>query len=287
MNLLLFSTALVAASLASTFAADPELRVSDITLFGDMECFKIETPSATYLYGKRGAGFAGIIDPAGHDWISYHHGGKALGEYRGLPKCGQPVKYFHCGYGFGQYANENPFSSTITLREPAHVRLHSETKNGDAACDWDFFPAYATMTLTKIPGPHWFLYEGTPGGALDPADDFVLRPGGRKTPLSEPWTDSVPWVCFGARESPHGLLLLHHQAPEPGQTDSYVSWPYKSEADGALNQMTVFGFGRPAWTDPKQHTPPLQVLPAKLSIAITGSTEPAPLDAIVKKIQGL
>src|SRR6267154_5041362 len=80
-------------------SSDP-VRVSAVTLFGDMECLRIETPSATYLYGKRGAGFASILDPDGHDWIGYRHGDKALGEYRGLPKCGQPVKYFHCGYGF-------------------------------------------------------------------------------------------------------------------------------------------------------------------------------------------
>lgn len=261
-----------------TLAADPEIRVSTVTLFTDLECFRIETPTATYLYGKRGAGFASLLDLAGHDWISYRPGGKALGEYRGLPKCGQPVKYFHCGYGFGQYLTDNPFTSTVTLQEPAHVRIHSETKNADAACDWDFFPTHATMTLLKIPGPHWFLYEGTPGGALDSADDFVLRSNGKKTPLSEPWTDSVSWVCFGAKESPHGLLLFNHQPPETGQTDSYVSWPYKPEPDGALNQMTVFGFGRPAWTDPKQHTPPLQVLPAKLTIALL----PAATDAAVQ-----
>src|SRR5438045_2584842 len=84
-----------------SFAAETRVRVSDVTLFGDLECFKIETPSATYLYGKRGAGFASTLDPQGHDWNSYRPGGQALGEYRGLPKCGQPVKYFHCGYGFG------------------------------------------------------------------------------------------------------------------------------------------------------------------------------------------
>src|SRR6476619_3491600 len=174
MNLFVSSTAWLALALTA-LAADPEIRVSEITLFGDMECFRIETPSATYVYGKRGAGFASIVDLAGRGWISYKPGGKALGEYRGLPKCGQPVKYFHCGYGFGQYKTDNPFTSTVTLREPAQVRVHSETAKGDAACDWDFLPTHATMTLTKIPGPHWFLYEGVPGGTLDPADDFVLR----------------------------------------------------------------------------------------------------------------
>jgi hypothetical protein len=250
------------------------IRVSKVILFGDLDCFRIETPTATYLYGKRGAGFASILDPAGHDWISYRPGGQARGEYRGLPKCGQPVKFFHCGYGYGQYTNDNWFTSTITLQEPRHVRVHSETRRGDAACDWDFFPTHATLTLHRCgTNGYWFLYEGTPGGELKVADDFVLRPGGRKNPLTEPWTDSVPWVCFGAQESPFGLLLVNESAPEAGETESYVSWPYKPEPDGGLNQMTVFGFGRPGWQDPKQHTPQLHHLPAQFSIAVTPGTE--------------
>src|SRR5262245_21568673 len=117
MNFLLSLTA----GCASLSSEDPSVRLSEVTLLGDLDCFKIETPTATYLYGKRGAGFASIVDPSGHDWISYRHGGKALGEYRGLPKCGQPVKYFHCGYGYGQYTNENWFTSTILERSPRHI----------------------------------------------------------------------------------------------------------------------------------------------------------------------
>lgn len=257
------------------------VRVTEVTLHGDMECLRIETPGATYLYGKRGAGFASILDPEGHDWISYAHGGKARGEYRGLPKCGQPVKYFHCGYGFGQYANDNPFTTTWTRVTPEHVRLHSETKDGAAACDWDFYNGHATMTLTKMPGKYWFLYEGTPGGQLDAAEDFVIRPGGKKTPLTEPWCEDVAWMVFGAKESPCGLLLLAHQ---PSVPVSYVSWPYKPEPDGGLNQMTVSGFGRPAWDDPKQHTPPLDALPAKFTIALTRDVTAEAAAAFTKKL---
>src|SRR5262249_12166731 len=31
------------------------VRVSEVNLFGDMDCFKVETPNATYVYGKKGA----------------------------------------------------------------------------------------------------------------------------------------------------------------------------------------------------------------------------------------
>ncbi|MBI5772949.1 MAG: hypothetical protein HZA89_04290 [Verrucomicrobia bacterium] len=264
-------------------AAEPAIRVSDVTLFGDMDCFKVETPNATYLYGKRGAGFASILDRDGHDWISYRHGGRSAGEYRGLPKCGQPVKYFHCGYGFGQYTNGNWFTSNVTLRGPGHVRIHSETKNGEAACDWDFFPTHATLTLLKIPGNYWFIYEGTPGGALDTAEDFVIRPHGHRTPLSRPWVEAVPWVAFGAKESPHAFLLVDHQAD--GADASYAPWPYTPSAREPMPLMTVFGFGRPGWDDPKQHTPPLSRLPAKFSIRFTSATEAAAIEAEVKRIR--
>lgn len=263
-------------------AAEP-IVVSDATLFGDMECFKIETPTATYLYGKRGAGFASILDRDGHDWISYRHGNKSSGEYRGLPKCGQPVKYFHCGYGFGQYTNGNWFTSTVTLREPGHVRIHSETKLGDAACDWDFWPTHATMTLLKIPGNYWFIYEGTPGGALDTAEDFVIRPHGHRTPLSRPWVEAVPWVVFGAKESPHAFLLVDHQ--DDGADASYAPWPYTPSAREPLPLMTVFGFGRPGWDDPRQHTPPLSRLPAKFSVAFTTASDETRIEAEVKRIR--
>jgi hypothetical protein len=255
-----------------------------VTLHGDVDCFRIETPTATYLYGKRGAGFASIIDRDGHDWISYRHGGKALGEYRGLPKCGQPTKYFHCGYGFGQYTNDNWFTSRVTVQERGHVRIESETRNGDSACWWDFYASHATMTLLKIGQPkYWFLYEGTPGGHLDPDGDFAIRPGGKRTPLNEPWAAPVPWVVFGAKESRHALFMMDHATDVP--LASYVSWPYKPGPGEGLNEMTVFGFGRPAWTDPKQHEPQLRGLPARLTIGLMESRDMDRVEALVKSLQ--
>jgi hypothetical protein len=252
---------------AAREASAPSVAVSEETLFGDMECLVISTPAAKYYYGKRGAGFARIVDPDGHDWISYRHGGQAAGEYRGLPKSGQPVKYFHCGYGFGQYANSNPFRTSFKQVGPEQVHVESETQDGAASCAWDFYPACATLTLKRIPGGrYWFLYEGTPGGHLDVAEDYSIRPGGKKDLLADPWTEVVPWAAFGAGESPYALLCVNHQQNSPG--DSYVRWPYAPDAEGHENQMTVFGFGRPGWQSPDQHTPQLSGLPARFSIAI-------------------
>jgi len=260
--------------------------VAEETLFGDMECLVIETPAAKYCYGRRGAGFARILDPDGHDWISYQHGKKAAGEYRGLPKCGQPVKYFHCGYGFGQYTTTNPFRTSSRRISPEQVRVESETEDGTAACAWDFYPTYATLTLERIPGGrYWFLYEGTPGGRLDPAGDFALRPGDRKTALTDPWSDVIPWAAFGAGDSPYALLCINHQAGSSG--DSYVSWPYTPDEEGHLNQMTVFGFGRPGWKSPDQHTPQLTGLPARFTIAVAKADSVETLAARLSEVARL
>jgi hypothetical protein len=259
------------------------VQVTDEVLFHDMECFKITTPSATYVYGKRGAGFASILDAEGNDWISYRPGGLSQGEYRGLPKSGQPTKFFHCGYGFGQYKNENPFISKIEMSEPNHVRIRSVTLDDKSACTWDFFPGHATMTLDRIGNEtYWFLYEGTPGGKMDSTDDYVVRPGNRKTSLNEPWLDNVPWAYFVAKESGHGFYLIDHQS-DPGP-ESYVSWPYTRGADNQFHEMTVFGFGRPDWQDPKQHTPPLTTLPARFSIGFSPTTRYDEVESTVNQI---
>lgn len=270
---------LLLAGCAAPGPSGPTVRVSEITLFGDLECYRIETPAAIYLYGKRGAGFAGIVDPEGHDWISYRPGGKASGEYRGLPKCGQPVKYFHCGYGFGQYVNDNPFTSRVAESAPDRVRIVSESRDGLSACEWEFTPTHATLTLRRMAlGSWWFLYEGTPGGSLDAERDWAVRPGGRRTSLAESWEDEIPWAAFGSGRSPYALLCVSHE-PRVRQA-SYVAWPYQAQADGSFRQMTVFGWGRLGWKDPRQHEPQLRGLPARFSIALVrGAEEPELLRA--------
>ena len=252
------------------------VRVSELTILGDLDCFRVQTPTATYLYGKRGAGFASILDKDGRDWVSYRPGDRARGEYRGLPKCGQPTKFFHCGYGYGQYQTDNPFSSRVTVEEPHHARIESETRDRRSACAWDFYPDHATLTLMRIGLPtYWFLYEGTPGGKLDAGDDFVIRPDGKKSLLANPWSQVVPWVCFGAVETPVGLLLVNHQEPERGEVDSYVSWPFEREQDGSFQDMTVFGFGRKGYKELVEHVPDLKHLPARFSVAFIGRADVA------------
>jgi hypothetical protein len=264
----------------------PLVRVSEVTLFGKMDCFKVETPTAVYVYGKKGAGLASILDRGGHDWIAYRPGHLARGEYRGLPKCGQPTKYFHCGYGYGQYKTMNPFVSKVTLLKRDHVRISSETTDGKSACTWDFYPTHATLTVLRIDLPtYWFLYEGAPGGRLDPVRDFVIRPDGKKTSLAEAWSQVVPWVCFGSHRTPAGFFCINHQKPESGETDSYVAWPFRKEADGSYQDMTVFGFGRKGYKELIKHVPDLKRVPARFSIGFVETADYATAKAACAKIR--
>jgi hypothetical protein len=283
---LLTSLALIMSLASGVRAQEFAIRVTEATLHGDMDCYKVETPTATYLYGKRGAGFASILDKDGRDWVSYRTGGQARGEYRGLPKCGQPTKFFHCGYGYGQYKTDNPFTSRVAVREARHARIESETRDGKSACAWDFYPDHATLSLLRIGLPtYWFLYEGTPGGKLDAKDDFVIRPDGTRTALDEPWSQVVPWVCFGAAETSVGLVLVNHQEPEAGEMDSFVAWPFRKETDGSFQEMTVFGFGRKGYKELVEHVPDLKRLPAKFSIGFIERADLATARSACEKLR--
>jgi hypothetical protein len=71
---------------------------------------------------------------------------------------------------------------------------------------------------------------------------------------------------LGAVETAVGFVLVNHQGPEPGEVDSYFSWPFERDPDGSFQNMTVFGFGRKGYKELVEHVPDLKRLPARLSI---------------------
>ncbi|NQT00477.1 MAG: VCBS repeat-containing protein [Planctomycetes bacterium] len=209
------------------------VRLTSVVEYQGQESFKIETQNATYYYHKQGAGFAGIIDKDGNDWLGYRPGGGPAGEYRGIPNMGYPEGYCHPG--------KTVSNSKIISRGPIKISIFSRSNDGKMECIWDIFPAYARLTVLKMRTPYWFLYEGTPGGKLDEDSDYCIRPGtpnGMRTLAKMKWDVdiSVPghlgeWLYFG--DDNRAIFLIHHEDDEA--TDSY--WPMQS-------QMTVFGFGR-------------------------------------------
>lgn len=197
---------------------------------------RINTPTATWIYHEQGAGFASLIDKDGHDWISYRPKGGADGKFRGIPNLVHPAGHFHPG--------STSCKTKIVSQTSMRVVIESESKDGKWACQWEILPDRAHLTVTEADAPYWFLYEGTPGGeskegGLDTQKGFCVRSGGKRTDLTEKWTDDLAsdggseWVGFGNTRAGRTLVLINHG--DDTAVDSY--WPMEGN-------MTVFGFGR-------------------------------------------
>ena len=235
---------------------DPPERLVKLEHLDDHEGYpavRITTPRATYVYHKRCAGFASLIDNDGNDWISYHPEGGFEGDYRGIPNIAPPQ--FHPGRPEGK-------SQSRLLRLGAvRATLRTETEDGNWDAVWDIYPNYATMTLIKKdPAPYWILYEGTPGGSFDTWTDYWVHSDATRIPVKEVttrWNDRLPdpqWVYFGDTKMKRVLFLALHEPDE--EWDEF--WHRGSGG------MTVFGFGR----GPKPQWQYLETTPAHLTIGL-------------------
>ena len=200
-------------------------------------CFRVETPAATWLLEKTGAGLSSLIDPDGHDWLSFHPkvGSGAGGEYRGFPNAvhRQAGSYFH-----PRNQSTDPSVTKVVHRGPQRVTIAAESSNGLWACRYDFYATHCRYIMTKLPAgmKYWVLYEGTPGGRYDDSDWWMTSAVMQKTSLTQPHRGDIPapeWIAFGDRHSHRSLVLLHHE------DDSYPDDFYQMQ-----QKMTVFGFGR-------------------------------------------
>jgi len=217
---------LAAAGLACV--AEPTVQVSEVDEYQGQASFKIVTPRATWYYHKAGAGFAGLIDADGNDWISFRPTGGSDGSYRGIPNLVHPEGYFHPG--------GTECDSRVVGAEPNKVTIESTAAGGAWAVRWEIGPQSAHLTVLAASKEYWFLYEGTPGGSLDESRDFCVRSPGVKTAAAEKWDEVLAkpkWVVFGDPAVGRVLYVVHHTGGE--EIDSY--WPMQQN-------MTVFGFGR-------------------------------------------
>lgn len=234
----LFRTALVLilAGLGAAGAAADVVTIEIDT--GGRDLFRIETPSATYVFDKKAAALVELYDRDGHDWISFRPEGTpgiergGDGWFRGLPQLGSSE--------FGHTRRERSVSTTP---DPLGVPLPKATIEATAdgwRATWEFFPSHARMTLHEAPETYWLLYEGTPGGVLG-SDDRCWRSDGRGQSCAAPWGGDVvntsgaapdaEWVYFADGTLDRSFFLAHK---DDDVIDSYF------RKDG----MTVFGFGR-------------------------------------------
>lgn len=263
----------VFAATAAVSCAASAVTVKDVEDQGQAS-YRIETPQATWVYHREGAGFSALLDPQGNDWIAYRPQGGAAGHYRGIPNAVH--RRAQTGNNFFHPGHKGPQGSQTTIKEanPQRVVLQSKSVDGRWACEWEILPDRAVLRMTQVPkddGTFWFLYEGTPGGRFDPSD-LCLRPGGRVTPLSERWETTmaeVPWSAFISPRSGRALLVIAHQPPN-------VAVSYRPME----NAMTVFGFGRTLKNLDGQ-------LGGKLTftVALVSETDPAKLEQRVAQLQ--
>jgi hypothetical protein len=132
------------------------------------------------------------------------------------------------------------------------------------------------MTVNAVEENYWFLYEGTPGGAVG-SDDTCFRSSGDQNSCSSAWEGDVTntsgaaagyeWVFFADGALDRSLFLIHD---DDTITDRYY----------LMDPMTVFGFGRQA-----QNTSRLMsATPATLIIGFAESKE---LDAVKQTLDAV
>jgi len=231
----------------------PQVALTDNVWDEGQYSYKITNYLGSLYFQKKAGGFSSWTDIGGKDWISWNTAPGGAGKYRGIPNAVNPEAVFHPGF----YC----CTSTIVSKGPLKIRVKSV--NGTKwESIWDFYPRYATMTMTKAAHNYWFLYEGTPGGLLEPNKDYMVRSNGAKTFLSTSWTGDIPsneWVYFSDPTLGRSLYETHHE--DDILRDSY--WNMN-------NQMTVFGFGRGSSFDTTKY---LSYVPQRFTIGLLNSVD--------------
>jgi len=204
---------------------------------GNVECYKIITPIATYFLEKNGLGLSSLTDKDGIDWIGFNSeaGSGAAGEYRGFPNAvhQQDGNFFH-----PKNVNTDSSVSRVEYRSTNHVKIIGSSGNKAWECVWDFYPTFCQFTMSRMPEKHqyWVLYEGTPGGECDENDWYYTSAIKEKTPITQRHESDIPspeWIAFGDHTISRSLFMVHHQ------DDSEIDQLYQMD-----NKMVVFGFGR-------------------------------------------
>jgi len=183
-----------------------------------------------YFYHKPGGGFATLLDAGDNDWIDWNTASQGNGDFRGIPNMVHPNNggYFHPG--------RVGVATAVISDGPLRARFISNSNGGAWQVQWDIFPDYARMTVLKVDAAYWFLYEGVPGGELQPGNDRLTRSNGDSISAGGTWTTDIPgdeWVFVSDTDLGRSLFLIHHL--EDTKVDGYYP-------DGTA--MTVFGFGR-------------------------------------------
>lgn len=206
---------------------------------------RIVTPNSTLFLHKAGGGLSSLNDVNGNDWISWNSAPDSAGAYRGIPNAagGSNSGLFHPGLG-------GKMVSTVLNSGPIKATVHVIETSAPQRTKWEgmyeFYPGYTTFTMINasvsaaVEYKFYFLYEGTPGGKLDPATDFVVLSNGQQITAGQSRNGDLPdeeWSYIAdpnVGASGRAIFLINHK--DDIQNDSY--------APDGKNLMTIMGFGR-------------------------------------------
>ena len=215
-----------------------QVNVTDSVAHKGYSSIRIITGDAEYFFHKPGGGFATLLDKSNNDWLDWNTAAGGAGDFRGIPNMVHPNDggFFHPG--------RNSVTTTLLRDGPLKATFRAVSKpDGAWEVLWDVFPDYARMTVVKQgTANYWWLYEGTPGGVLEPAVDRLTRSDGSSIKASQTWTTDIAgdeWIYVtdpNVGANGRSLYLIHHQ--NDSKVDGYAP-------DGG-NSMTIFGFGRSA-----------------------------------------
>ncbi|MFZ3384619.1 MAG: DUF1349 domain-containing protein, partial [Candidatus Methanoperedens sp.] len=213
----------------STLTVAQQVTLTENIMDEGQTSYRVEASGSTYYFQNEAGGFSSLVDASGNDWINFHPtpANSAGGSYRGIPNVYEGG-IFHPGH--------KNATSSIVSQGPIKIRVKAISKDLKWESFWDFYPGYATMTMSKSGGNYWWLYEGTPGGVLEPTKDFLVRSDNKKALLSEKITEDIPtqeWEYFSDPTVNRSLFVSHHE--DDASMDLYQQMS---------NLMTVFGFGR-------------------------------------------
>jgi len=192
-----------------------------------LSAFKITTGNAVFFIQKENGGISSLLDVDGNDWVSYQPGGGAAGEYRGIPNALFPENISHPG--------RKTASCTQTAGNDKSVEITCNANNGCCTFIWTINDYYATIAFTKMnTHNYWFLYEGTPGGAVEGSDVWITSDGSSGSCNNEKSGDipAPEWIAFADPNKGRSILLTHRE--DDTLPDKYY----------LMDPMTVFGFGR-------------------------------------------
>ena len=204
----------------------PVITVTETTDEG-MAAVRLATQTGEWFYQLDAGAFSSLLDTDGNDWISWSTAPGAQGEYRGIPNLVYPAGSLHPG----------ATNATSVVHGAGPLRATVETVTDDGwSVRWDITGTHAEMTVLEAPASYWFLYQGTPGGSLEPHLDTVTRPGGVVTSADEAWAEDLAGVeHVVVTDGPTGRSLF-----VAGHADDVHPDSYRQMADS----MTVLGLGR-------------------------------------------